>query len=103
MIQIVDFTLISEKLVKDPYGQTVPSTPEEKNLIGNKKSVYQNEYFKAEQAGLRAQGIIEMSKFDYSGESKLKIGGDIYTIYRTFDVGTDRIELYYGERVGNNG
>lgn len=103
MIQIVDFTLISEKLVKDPYEVLLFRCRRNSLTIGNKKSVYQNEYFKAEQAGLRAQGIIEMSKFDYTGESKLKIGGDIYTIYRTFDVGTDRIELYYGERVGNNG
>lgn len=102
MNQIVDFSLLSEIISKDAMGQTV-RTPKERELIGTQKSVYQNEYYKAEQAGLRPQGIIEISSFDYEGESKLKLGKDTFTIYRTFKVGTDRIELYYGERVGNNG
>lgn len=101
MNQIVDFSLLSETISKDEMGQTI-RTPKERELIGTQKSVYQNEYYKAEQAGLRPQGIIEVSSFDYEGESKLKLGSDTFTIYRTFKVGTDRIELYYGERVGNN-
>ena len=102
MNQIVDFSLLSETITKDAMGQTI-RTPKERELIGIQKSGYQNEYYKAEQAGLRPQGIIELSSFDYEGESKLKLGKDTFTIYRTFKVGTDRIELYYGERVGNNG
>ena len=42
-----------------------------------------------------------MSSFDYGGEALLRIGKDVYTIYRTYELVTDIIELSYGERVGN--
>lgn len=100
MNPIIDFKLVSYTRTKDKMGQTV-LTPSEKSLIGEQKSIFQNEFFKAEQAGLRSQGVVVMSFFDYSGEEILKIGGDEFSIYRTFRVGTDKIELYYGKRVGN--
>ena len=42
-----------------------------------------------------------MSAFDYSDEALLLINGKEYSIYRVYELGTDRVELYYGERVGN--
>ena len=100
MNKIVDFSLVSETLTKDATGQS-KTTTSTTACIGEMKSVYQNEFYKAEQAGIRPQGILVVSAFDYGGEAKLKIGSKTFTIYRTFEVGTDRIELYYGERVGN--
>lgn len=100
MNKIVDFSLVSETLTKDTTGQS-KATPKITACIGEMKSVYQNEFYKAEQAGIRPQGILVVSAFDYDGQAKLKIGTKTFTIYRTFEVGTDRIELYYGERVGN--
>jgi len=100
MKHIIDFSLIAETLTQDKTGQTI-STPTTSNHLGELKSVYQSEFYKASQAGIRPQGVIEMSSFDYSGQAKLQIGSDEFTIYRTYAVGTDRIELYYGERVGN--
>lgn len=102
MNHIIDFALISETVTKDATGQAKKS-PVEKTRIGELKSASQNEFYKADQAGIRPQGVIVMSSFDYGGEAFLKIGDNKFTIYRTFNVGTDRIELYYGERVGNNG
>jgi len=100
MNKIVDFSLVAETLTKDTTGQS-KATQKTTACIGKMMSVYQNEFYKAEQAGIRPQGVIEVSSFDYSGEAKLTIGTKTYTIYRTHEVGTDRIELYYGERVGN--
>lgn len=102
MKSIIEFDLVSMTGTKDKTGQT-KTTPTTTSHIGEIKSITQNEYYKAEQAGIRPQGIIIMSRFDYSGETQLKIGNDTFTIYRTYQPGTDRIELYYGERVGNNG
>ena len=102
MNHIITFSLPKESSTKDATGQT-KVTKNWKSYIGQQKSVYQNEFYKADQAGIRPQGVIMMSAFDYGGEPSLMIGSDEYTIYRTFEVGTDRIELYYGERVGNNG
>lgn len=100
MYKIIDFELVVETKTKDKTAQS-KSTQVFRSVLGQQKSVYQNEFFKAEQAGLRPQGVIEMSSFDYGGEALLRIGKDVYTIYRTYELGTDRIELYYGERVGN--
>ena len=100
MNKIIDFSLLTETGTQDATGQT-KMTSVKTDCIGTLKSVYQNEFYKASQAGIRPQGIIEMSAFDYGGQSKLMIGSKEFTIYRTYEVGTDRIELYYGERVGN--
>lgn len=101
MKKIVDFDLVTETTTKDVTGQSVPGEPQTTTCIGSLDSVYQNEFYKAEQAGIRPQGVIEMSSFDYGGQAKLKLGSMEYTIYRTRGKGTDRIELYFGERVGN--
>lgn len=100
MFKIIDFSLLTETKTKDATGQT-SSVDVPVSRIGKQKSIYQNEFYKADQAGIRPQGVIEMSSFDYDGQAFLMIGTQKYTIYRTFMVGTDRIELYYGERVGN--
>lgn len=103
-MQDVSFTLISQAYVKDSTGQMVPTgEPTKANVIGLQKSVYQNEFFQADQAGIRAEGVIEMNIADYNGQSKLIFEGKPYTIYRTYEPKDkpDIIELYYGERVGN--
>ena len=46
-------------------------------------------------------GVLEISWFDYARQEQLEIDGETYTIYRTYEIGTDRIDLYYGKRVGN--
>ena len=103
-MQDVSFTLISQAYEKDATGQMVPKgEPTKANVIGLQKSVYQNEFFQADQAGIRAEGVIEMNIADYTGQSKLIFDGKPYTIYRTYERKDkpDTIELYYGERVGN--
>jgi len=103
-MQDISFKLISNTYTKDSTGQTAPSgTPTESSVIGLQKSVYQNEFYQADQAGIRAEGVIEMNIADYSGQTKLSINDKPYTIYRTYEPKDkpDTIELYYGERVGN--
>lgn len=100
MKKIIDFSLVTETLTKDTTGQSIAKTTTT-DCIGTLKSVYQDEFYKAEQAGIRPKGVIEMSSFDYGGQTKLKIGSQTFTIYRTYEVGTDLIDLYYGERAGN--
>lgn len=92
--------LIVETKHKDATGQTIPSISE-KEVLGCLSSVYQKEFYQAEQSGIRSEFVFETSAFDYNGEEKIKIGENVYSIYRTFKKGTDKIELYCGERVGN--
>ena len=99
MNSIILFDLISTASVKDKTGQTT-TTKVTRCALGKQRSVYQNEFYQAEQAGMRPQGVIVMNKFDYEGETLLRIDNKDYVIYRTFEVGTDKIELYYAEKVG---
>ena len=101
MNNIVDFYLLQDASYKDSTGQVHKGPPTQVLCIGKLGSVYQNEFFKAEQAGLRPQGTIEMSFFDYHKETELLLEGNTYSIYRTFKIGTDKIQLFFGERVGN--
>ncbi len=101
MYHITAFYLMSETVTQDATGQNKKTLVKSGLLIGKLRSVYQNEFYQAEQAGLRPQGVVEMSSFDYKNEPLIEIDSKSYTIYRTYLKGTDRIELYFGERVGN--
>ena len=96
----ISFKLISETVTKDATLQK-KVTKKETSVIGFEQSAYQNEFFAADQAGIRAQGVIKMSRADYNGERLLSINGQEFSIYRTFEASADFIELYYGRRVGN--
>lgn len=100
MRKITDAKLVVETQSKDALGQT-KTTKSYKPVLGNLRSLYGREFYQAEQFGVRPEGCIETCAFDYNGERKILIDEKEFTIYRTFTRGTDRIELYYGERVGN--
>jgi hypothetical protein len=102
MKQIIDFKLITEVLTKDKTGQSKREKSYTDYLVGEVKSVTQTEFYKADEAGIRPQCVIVMSVFDYESDAtKVLLGSKEYSIYRTYQTGTDRIELYVGERVGN--
>ena len=101
MSQDVSFDLVSATITKDATGQSVPGKPKNTTCIGSLDSVYQNEFYQAEQAGIRAQGVITMNRAEFDGQKILSINGQNYTIYRTYERDADWIELHYGERVGN--
>ena len=100
MNPIVKFKLISETTSKDSTAQTI-STPNEADCIGKLRSIYEREIFQAAEAGIRPECVIETSAFNYHGERFVKVDENVLTVYRTFKKGTDKIELYIGERVGN--
>lgn len=99
MFNVISFSLIQEIKTQDSTGQTT-STTKETQCIGQQKSVYSDEFYKAEEAGLRARGMVQMSAFDYNGETRIKIDNVIYSIYRIYREGTDKVELYYADRAG---
>lgn len=101
MNNVLSLTLISETKSKDAVGQTI-STQTPRTVYGVQESIGSNEFFKASQAGLRPTFRITMPSMNYQGETFLKIGDQEYTVYRTYYIGRDRVELYLGERVSNN-
>ena len=101
MSRDISFDLISTTTTKDAAGQSIPGEPKISSCIGTLDSVYQNEFYQADQAGIRPQGVIKMNIAEYGGQKILSVDGQKYTIYRTYERDADWIELYYGERVGN--
>jgi len=102
MEHIVDFYFVSETTSKDAHAQPVV-VPSYILCVGKMRSVYQSEYFEAAQSGIRPTFTIETPAVNYHGEKLIKYDGNTYVIYRTYNVGTDKIELHCAERVGTNG
>lgn len=97
----ISFILKTKVTEKDSTGQMIPKgAPIERTCIGSLKSVSQNEFFKASQAGFQPEGVIEMNAAEYRGEVFIEISGHEYSIYRTYEKDVDWIEIYYGKRVG---
>ena len=96
----ISFKLITETSEKDSTGQMIV-TKKETECLGFQHSVYQNEFFSADQSGIRSEGVIKMNQIEYNGEKLLSINGQEFSIYRTYEPDADWIELYYGRRVGN--
>lgn len=100
MNNIVDFYLITEEKHSDSMGQTI-STKSQVLCVGKMKSIYEREFYQASQVGIRPEFCIETPITNYNGETLIVYEGKEYSVYRTFRVGTDKIELYCQERVGN--
>lgn len=100
MNRLVDFYLLEEETYKDSTGQ-VHKVPKQTLCVGMLHSVYEKEFYQAQQAGIRPEFMIKTPSTNYGGQSQILYEGDVYTVYRTYQVGTDQIELYCGARVGN--
>ncbi len=62
--------------------------------------VYSSEISNAGNIGIKAEKLIAIDFEEYNNEKYLIYNSREYTIYRTYRVG-DYIELYCGERIGN--
>lgn len=69
--------------------------PEEsaRTVFCNKKSVGYSEYFKSQQTGKLVEAKYEVHKADYGGEDVVEVNGRRYFVLKTYDTGTDTIEL----------
>ena len=91
--------LISELQQEDQFGVLTPIFS--KRLVyANVVSVGQREFFEGGRAGLNPEFKMTMFAFDYAGESTLEYMGRQFDIYRTFQNGTDTVELYVQRKQG---
>ena len=65
------------------------------------RSVSASEFFEAGKNGFRPEWRFNLFRYDYNGESLINYNSEIYRIYRTYNDGTDSIELYAERRLGN--
>lgn len=93
---IDEITLISEVSEKDRVNKNGFATkPKEstRTVFCNKKSVGYSEYFKSQQTGKLVEAKYEVHKADYGGEDVVEVNGRRYFVLKTYDTGTDTIEL----------
>ena len=89
-------TLLAKSQSTDKIGQLVDDdVPTE--VIAEINSVSQSEFSKAAQIGITSEFQISMWSGEYAGQEYVKIGNDRYHVYRTYDTGDRRIELYLEE------
>lgn len=93
---IDEITLISEVSGENRVNKNgFAVKPEEsaRAVFCNKKSVGYSEYFKSQQTGKLVEAKYEVHKADYGGEDVVEVNGRRYFVLKTYDTGTDTIEL----------
>lgn len=93
--------LISVTWKPDIYGIQQP-TETTKKIYANVKSVTRDEFFNGGRNGLNPELVLTVFFGDYSGEKIAEVNGIRYTIYRTYQLRNDTIELYTERRAGND-
>lgn len=91
--------LITEEFDQDSIGAYIKHF-EEKKVYGNITSVSASEWFEGGRNGLNPSLRLTMFKYDYDGQSIIRIDDQLYTIYRTYEQSNDMIELYLEKRKG---
>lgn len=94
-------TLISETWQADQYGVEQP-TEKTKKIFANVKSVTRDEFFNGGRNGLNPELVLTVFFGDYSNERIAVVNGTRYTIYRTYLLSNDALELYLERREGND-
>ena len=93
---IDEITLISEVSEKDRVNKNGFETKQKEStrtVFCNKKSVGYSEYFKSQQTGKLVEAKYEVHKADYDGEDVVEVSGRRYFVLKTYETGTDTIEL----------
>lgn len=104
--------LIKEHITYDELGnEQVLNIVNE--VFATIKSVSQNEFYKAGEAGIKASLVVEMNAYEYESQKKVRLTLHSYTwngsmptfleneyqVYRTYRKSKDIVELYLTDKV----
>ncbi|WEK53323.1 MAG: phage head-tail adapter protein [Candidatus Cohnella colombiensis] len=85
--------LIAVKQKQDTYGSMADIDSDPREVLANKKSVRQSEFYQAAAVGIKPEIVFEVQSIEYNDEPKLKHNEIIYYIIRTFSKNDEKIEL----------
>lgn len=101
--------LIAETFTSDAILQQIPARTYRKAYC-YVRSITRAEWSEASRNGLNPALVLEMFRYDYTGEELVNVGGveiggvvtggETYAIYRTYISSGDTIELYLEKRQG---
>ena len=85
--------LVSVSRTQDDYG-VWRDTPTNRKVFCKVDSVTRQEFYDGGRNGLNPEYRITMFFGDYAGETTVVYNGKAYGVYRTYQAGTDTLELY---------
>ena len=94
--------LVSETYAKDKYGVDKP-TPTPKEVYARIDSVSSREFFNAGESDIKPEFKITVQADEYGGEKIVTLSGQKYSVYRTYRVNENTLELYVSRKVGTSG
>ena len=94
--------LLADTITYDDYG-VARKTRTSREVFCKVDSVTRAEFFEAGKAGLNPEYRITMFYGDYQGETAVEYKGKLLSVYRTYQAGTDILELYVERKGGTNG
>ena len=94
-------TLYADTITYDDYG-VARKVRTGKDVFAKVESVTRSEFYEAGRAGLNPEFRITMFFGDYSGETLIGYKGKQYSVYRTYQAGTDLLEVYVERQGGTN-
>lgn len=96
-----ELTLIGETIEEDEIGNRVP-VETRTTVLCSVKSAARSDFYSGAAAGLRPEYVFTIHAYEYSGERIVEFEGKRYRVIRTYQTGTEEIELT-AERVISNG
>lgn len=84
--------LLKKEYSQDEYGNVI-STETQTEVLCDIRSLTRNEYYSAQQAGLRPSFVLLLNGFEYNGENEAIFKGEHYTLTRIFQTDFETIEL----------
>ena len=95
--------LIQENITVDEYGNETVTASAPKDVFALIASVGRNEFYAAAHAGLKPEITFQIRVADYGREELVEYDGMTYQVIRTYQTGTDWIELVCERKVVNYG
>lgn len=93
--------LIKREISISPIGEQIINEVKTK-VFGLVSSVSSDEWFAANREGINSKYRIEIYSFEYKGQEYVEMDGVIYKVYRTWEKGFDKVELYLEQKVGED-
>ncbi|MFB9330097.1 phage head closure protein [Paenibacillus aurantiacus] len=78
---------------RDQYGAEVVGEPVQREVMANRKSVRQTEFYQAHAVGIRPEIVFEVQAIEYQQEQTLIHEGTTYHIVRTYSKSGEKLEL----------
>jgi len=96
-----ELTLIGQQIEEDEIGNQKP-VEMRTTILCSVKSAGRTEFYSGYADGLQPEYVFTVHAYEYSGERIVEFEGKRYRVIRTYQTGTEEIELT-AERVIGNG